>query len=465
MTRLQVDVAIVGAGPAGLAAAEAAAAAGLKVVLIDENPRIGGQISRLPYSGAPTPREASLLEKVQYLGQGVCFGRGKHGILWVSHRGTTVGIEARATVMATGARERVFPVEGWERLGVMTAGAAQTLIKGSGSFPFRRVVVAGSGPLLLATAAQLLRSGVDVAAVVDSAYPRPRHWRHGLDILWGGSILLQGTGYLARILSRRVPILFGSAVTRIDGPTANTGSVSAVQIDRIGPDGSPVPGRSIGLECDAVLLSQGFGSAVELVAQSGAELEWNTQSMTWQPIRTSDFQTTVEGLYAVGDCAGIGGSQLSELEGELVGLALARRLGANTRRRATIRSRWLAGRLRAINRFRRGMDGIFPPPIAAPVAPLAATIACRCQEVTVGEIRDALDLGASTPAGVKMWTRAGMGACQGRTCDHIIDSLLREHAPATARRPPRPQFPVRPVPGVQLESAASRTGTENPAYP
>lgn len=454
MTRLQVDVAIVGAGPAGLAAAESAAAAGLKVVLVDENPRIGGQISRLPYSGAPTPLESSLLKKVQYLGQGVCFGRGKHGILWVHHKGQTVGIQARATVIATGARERVYPVEGWERVGVMTAGAAQTLVKGSGSFPFRRVVVAGTGPLLLATAAQLLRSGVDVAAVVDSARPGPRHWRHGLDVLWGGSILLQGAGYLATILSRRVPILFGSAVTRIDGVTADSGSVSAVQVDLVGPDGLPVPDRTIRIECDAVLLSQGFGSAVELVTQAGAELEWNAQSGTWQPIRTADFQTTVEGLYAVGDCAGVGGSQLSGLEGEIVGLALARRLGMNSGRRAAIRSRWLVGRLRSLNRFRRGMDGIFQPPLGAPVSPMAATIACRCQEVTVGEIRDALDLGAGTPAGIKMWTRAGMGACQGRTCDHIIDSLMRERAPSTPRTPPRPQFPVRPVPGVQLETAA-----------
>lgn len=447
MTMLKCDVAVIGAGPAGIAVAQAAAAAGLAVILADENPRIGGQISRLPFAGGPTTQETLLLEKVVFLDQAVCFGQGKHGTIWIQRNGKTFGIEAKATVLATGARERVFPISGWDRPGVMTAGAAQTLIKGSGHFPYQRVIVAGTGPLLLATAAQLLRAGVKVQAIVESAQPGPRNWRHALLTLSGGRILLQGLGYLATMVRHRVPIRFGTVVTAINRSGDERQDIASATVEQTRRAGKKMSGTTKRYECDAVLLSQGFSSSTELASQAGAELEWCHQSATWKPKRSRHFETSCVGLYAVGDCSGVGGAQLSALEGEMLGHHLAQLHGAIVGTNLDRRLKHLARRLRAVRRFRQGMDGIFPPPTTTPSPYPDSAIACRCEEVSVGDISQAISFGAGTSTGVKLWTRAGMGACQGRSCEHVVDSLLAEALPHVPRTPPRAQFPVRPTAG------------------
>ena len=440
---LRTDVLVVGAGPGGLAAAAAVGAAGLDVTLVDENPLAGGQIWRQAFADAGTACEqARLPARARFLSSAVCAGFGESGAAVVDANGSLLSIRARAVVLATGAYERVVPLPGWTLPGVMTAGAAQTLLKGSGVLPYRRVVVAGTGPLLLAAATQLLAAGVTVAAVVEAVRPRASDVRRVPELLVGGRLVLDGAGYLLRLAGARVPLLTGHAVEEITG---GAGGVGGVVVRRVLRDWSPsrrYAPREIA--CDAVLLSHGFSSSVELAAQAGLRLVWDTQRQSWRPWRSETFETSQPRVFAVGDCAGVGGAQIATAEGTLAGLAVAGRLTG--RGDGIRRTRRLRRQLARLERFRRAMDGLsrIPPDVASRIR--ADTIVCRCQGTTAGELRRAVEGGASTQHTVKLWSRAGMGRCQGRICGPNISDLLR----ALCGQPPgldapRVRFPVRPV--------------------
>ena len=449
------DLLIIGAGPAGLAAANAAAAGGLRVLIVDENKRVGGQITRLPFQGPPHPME-SLHANVIFSGMTQFLGHLDGGRVALNVAGAGAVLRPRAVLTATGGVERVYPVPGWTKLGVMTAGAGQTFLKGSGSLPYRRVVVAGTGPLLLAAASQLIDANIEVAAVVEAAAPGPRQMPSLLRILAGGSIMLEGAGYIANLAAARVPVLLGSAVIEVLGDSSATG----VRIARVDRQWRRRQGRERTIDCEAVLFSQGFGSAVDVAAQAGAALRWNDAMQTWAPLRDASLKTTRAGLWAAGDCAGIGGSKIAALEGRLAGLSIVTALtGAAPEPSEQAK---LRRTLRRLTTFRRGMDEVFR--VGDGVHELAAddTVVCRCQETTAGEIRRAIDDGAATLHAVKLWSRAGMGICQGRTCSPLVDVMAsgsRTDDAFELRDPPRPKFPIRPTSTRVLQALSESADT------
>ncbi|MGV8876003.1 MAG: NAD(P)/FAD-dependent oxidoreductase [Rhodoglobus sp.] len=441
------DVLVIGAGPAGLAAANRAARAGLRVLLVDENSRVGGQISRLPFqygAGTTISDLENLHPNVEFRNRTVCLGFVADRTVGLETGGVGSVVTASAVVVATGSVERVYPVPGWTKLGVMTAGAGQAFLKGSRTFPYQRVVVAGTGPLLLAAASQLVKDGVNVVGVIEAANLAPSQWKSFAKVTAGGSILLEGAEYVSRLVRARVPIMAGWAICAIDGEAAVTG-VRVKKVDSDWKFRSNSQERII--ECDAVLFSQGFTSVTDLVSQAGGEIVWNDLMQTWEPVRDDRYATTVPGIYAAGDCAGIGGSKIAALEGEAVGEAVAAAL--LTDGSVSTPSVRLRRALRRLGIFRRGMDEVFRVGEAVNTWPSPSTIVCRCQETTADDVACALRTGACTSQAVKLWTRAGMGVCQGRTCAHIIDSML-EWAPdrvsgKVARAAPRPRFPIRPT--------------------
>lgn len=435
------DAVVIGAGPAGLAAANQIAQGGLSVLLVDENERVGGQITRQAFIG-PTTHLDRLAEGVTFLPKTQCLGFLDPQTIALSEEGLGSTVRTQATVVATGGIERAFPVPGWTTPGVMTVGAAQTFLKGSGASPYQRVVLAGTGPLLLAAASQLLRAGVTVAAIVESSKPGFGDTRSALRALSGGSILLEGAGYIADILKHRVPVYLGYAVNEVERDQG----VSGV---RLQPLSGTRQSKKRFIRCDAVLMSHGFNSASDLASQAGAELVWNELMQTFTPERNDTFETTVPLVWAAGDCAGIGGSKIAGLEGKLAGHAVAEALGGSGTGGLTARDvAAIRRKLRALDRFRRGMDEMFSvdPSILKFATP--DTIACRCQQVTVREIQDATLTGAPSVHGAKLWTRAGMGPCQGRSCGHIIDRLVSPSAESgapTAHSRSRSRFPIRPA--------------------
>lgn len=341
----------------------------------------------------------------------------------------------------------------------MTAGAAQTFIKGSGSFPYKRVVVAGTGPLLLASASQLIKARVDVAAVIESASIAGTRPRQALSLVNGGRILIDGARYISTLARSGTKIMTASAVTEIFGDQR----VRGVRIRRVKRDWSLDPTtQPLDLECDAVLLSQGFNSSVAFASQGGAELSWNAQAAAWEPSRDELYRTTLPRVWSVGDCAGVGGSVVAEMEGKVAGEAIVEELTGRTV--ATPRSqRRTARRLQRLNNFRFAMEELFPSGSVATAAADEGTCVCRCQEVSAGDVRMAVRSGARSVRSVKLWTRAGMGTCQGRTCNFLIERIVGAELNMPLEQvtnKPSFQFPLRPVDSRVLNQLEQRVGDE-----
>ena len=461
---VETDVLVIGAGPAGLNAAREAIQSGLDVILVDENVVPGGQISRqrLPMgdlSDATRMLEAEFGPSLHYMGGTTCVAIRPGWEAFLSKNGSLTLVRARAVVLAVGALERSRPVPGWTLPGVMTAGAAQTMLKGSGVVPFRRAVVAGSGPLLLAAASQLLHAGVRVEAVVEASRPRIGHLREVPGLLQGGGVLAEGLRYLATLARRGVPVLRGWGVRRVVGAA----SVEGIEIGPLDHDWLPraADGTVREIECDLVLLSFGFTSSTDLAAMAGCRLERDAVHGAWKPWRSADFETSEPGVWAVGDCAGVEGAQVSALEGTLAGLAVVERLTgkpASGSRLGRVRRR--LGRLQA---FERAINSVWKYQPGSVSWATGDTVICRCEGTMLSELESAMADGATGLHALKLRTRAGMGRCQGRTCAPLLSDLVKTGNVATESiTPPSVRFPVRPVSAGAIAQYARRADVTPP---
>jgi NADPH-dependent 2,4-dienoyl-CoA reductase/sulfur reductase-like enzyme len=446
-----------------MSAAQELASAGLDVLVADENQRPGGQIWRQRFLD-PAPDESNgsgdavgtpMAAHLTFVPRAVCHGVVGSGEVMLSTPRGPVRAAGRALVLATGGLERVLPLPGWTTPGVMTAGAAQTFLKGSGFFPYRRVVVAGTGPLLLASAAQLVDAGIEVAAVVEARRLRSLHPGQGMRLLAAPQVLAEGAGYLRTLRRARVPLRTGTGVSRVEGDDRVTGvRLKALRADWSFGDGPEEP-----LACDAVLLSHGFSSSTELASQAGAQIVWDDRRQTWRPQRDGDFRTTAEDVVAVGDCAGVAGVHVAQLEGQIAGIALAARLMG---RPQPARVRGLRRRLGRLETFRGGMDELFRPGPGTVTWADAKTCVCRCQETCMADVSLALEQGVTDLHGVKLWTRAGMGPCQGRVCTPVLMQALTARGNEPRRmKPPVARFPVRPLPVSAFATPTSSTTQED----
>ena len=387
---VQYDIVVVGAGPAGLSAARAAAASGARIAVLDDNPRAGGQVWR---QGPNRAEAAPLRDALSALS--AC----SNVTLWPSTRviallpakglliesseqgGATLSYDR--LILATGARERLLPFPGWTLPGVTGAGGLQALIKGGVPVRGERVVIAGSGPLLMAALATAREAGAQVLAVVEQATAASVA-RFGVTLAATPSKLRQ-----AAILTRGFAGLryWTSSVVR---EARGTGRVEEVVIRR--------GARDLTLACDRVACGYGLVPNVTLAQALGCELVAGADGA----IAVDDVQrTTVESVFAAGECTGIGGMELARIEGELAGLAASGAGIPSALWRA--RERWA--------RFAGRVERAFALGAAACERPPADTLLCRCEDVTFGEAA-----AHSTWRDAKLHTRCGMGPCQGRIC-------------------------------------------------
>ncbi|MBR8060982.1 NAD(P)/FAD-dependent oxidoreductase [Burkholderia dolosa] len=435
MTRRRCDLLIVGAGPAGMAAAVAARAAGLSVVVADEGPAPGGQIYRNVADAPPT--------LAQWLGSDYAAGRplvdalhasGAHylprSVVWqiafepepvamltqAGASGGTLEIGARAVLIATGAQERLWPVRGWTLPGVMGVGAAQTLLKSAGLAPSADTVLAGSGPLLWLFAAQLLNAGRRVRALVDTT-PRDA-WRraavHVLPALRGADYLLKGLRMLRAVRRAGIPVYRGATDVRIDGD----GRAECIRF-------RDADGIAHTLDASLVLLHQGVIPSTQLARSLGCAHEWDAATACWRPQCDARGRSSVPHVWIAGDGAGIGGAQAASLAGTVSALDVAAALGALDRAEQAARERPAMRALRRHLAVRPLLDALYTPP-AALRRPDGDTIVCRCEEVTAGEIRELAALGCQGPNQMKAFTRCGMGPCQGRWCGTTVGELIAD---------------------------------------
>jgi NADPH-dependent 2,4-dienoyl-CoA reductase/sulfur reductase-like enzyme len=431
------DLLVIGGGPGGLTAAAAAAEVGLRVILLDERTKLGGQYFKQPASRGwglgPRPDaqfEAgrALLERVACAGVTVLpstqvwGGFAPGDIAAVSPAGGH-RFAPRALVLAPGAYEAGVPIPGWTLPGVMTTGAAQTLWRSYGTPPGHRVLVSGNGPLNMQVAAELQRAGTTIVALAELAMPAAPRRASALARMAAADpgLIWDGIRYRTRLAFGRVPVHYAAMVTAIEGEDR----VRAAVVMEIDGEGRPRPGSERRYEVDAVCVGFGFHPSTELARALGARHAYRHGQL--QTVVDEHGRTSLHNVWVVGDAAWIGGARHAQSAGELAGLDAARALGASIGDALRERERGVQGRATCQRHFQSGLTDAFGAPRIEEQLAAADTHICRCEEVSRGELERALAAGPGHIGALKRATRAGMGPCQGRYCGPLIAAM-------TARR-------------------------------
>lgn len=410
-----------------MSAATTAKRLGLQVALLDEQQRAGGQIYR---DVAVVPPPVGRILGPDYL-HGRTLVQALEDTHVERHFATAVwdvapdltvsalqagqGLQLRApqVIVATGAMERASPLPGWTLPGVLNAGAAQVALKGSGSMPSGRIVLVGGGPLLLLVACQLIDTGADVAALVETAPASRRReaLRHVAGALMAPRLLAKGLGLVARLRRAGVPWFQAATEVRIEG-AARAEAVSFA-----------CAGRPHRIPAQAVLLHHGVVPNTQLTRLLRVEHDWNDAQQAWQPRRDAFGATSRAGVRVAGDGGGIDGALAAEASGTLAALGAAHALGRLAQEDRDRQAQAPLRALQAQRRIRPFLDALYAPPDWI-TAPSGNTIVCRCEEVTATQIAGMAKLGCLGPHQTKFFSRCGMGPCQGRVCGLAVTGIL-----------------------------------------
>ena len=450
MSADRYDVVIVGAGPAGLAAAAITANAGLSTLILDENPTPGGQIYRAvttspvrahvlgpDYGYGTTLIDSARTSGATIINSALVWSLDKHLSLGVLHDGVAQMIDARRVILATGAMERPFPIPGWTLPGVMTVGAGQTLLKTSGLVPDGRIVLAGQGPLLWLYAAQLLRAGAKIEAILETT-PRSAYCRAARHA-WGfaRSPLFAKGLRLIREVRARTPVI--SHVTMI----------AAHGVQRLSDvEYAAKKGAHHVIRTDVLLLHQGVVPHTNLAMAAGVKHHWDKRQLCWSPDLDGDGSTSVPGIAIAGDGGGIAGAWAAAASGRIVGSAAVQSLNPAAQLPAIAA---LRASLAVHKKGRAFLDTLYQPPQQFRIPPNDdagnSSIVCRCEEITAGQVREIVALGCEGPNQMKAFLRCGMGPCQGRLCASTVTELIadvRQVSPAEVGTY-RLRAPIKPI--------------------
>ncbi len=447
----QGRVIIVGAGPAGVRCAQVLVAAGIKPILVDEGRRDGGQIYRRQPEGftrsyptlygteAERARSLhqtfeSLRGAIDYRPETLAWNIAERQLYTVS-AGVSKALPFDALVVCSGATDRLMPVKGWHHAGTYSLGAAQIALKSQACAIGRRVVFAGTGPLLYLVAAQYVKAGAQVAAVLDtsSLWKRVRALPK---LAARPRVLVNGISLMRTLRSAGVRVVTGIEPLEIHG-TAEDGVWG---ITYRSPDGATHQ-----VECDAVALGYHVRPETQLADLARCEFRFDAETRQWLPAIDRDGRSTVPGVYLAGDGARVLGADGAEIAGKLAAWALLEDLGhpvPAAEREALRRER------EVMDRFRQGLVEAFPWPAEQAARLPDDAVVCRCEAITAGELRRVVNqMGACEANRAKAFSRVGMGRCQGRYCGHAGAEVVAAAAgiPLEKVGRLRGQGPVKPL--------------------
>lgn len=447
-------IVIIGAGPAGIRAAQTLVAHGLYPVLLDEAPRGGGQIyRRQPANFKRSPGKLygfeahkanaihqtldTLREQLDYRPDTLVWNA-EAGLLDTLHEGRADRLEYASLIVATGATDRILPVPGWTLPGVYSLGAAQIALKFQGCAIGERVVFAGSGPLLYLVAYQYARAGANVVAVLDSS-PFGAQVRALPGLLAQPATLAKGLYYRAWLTAHGIAMHQGASLSGLDGERR----VQSLKWRNANGEHA--------LDCDAVAFAHGLRSETQLADLLGCDFTWNALNRAWLPRRDRAGRSSVPGIYLAGDGAGIMGADAAEIAGERAALALLEDIGYLIDPQ---RCTQLEQSLERIGHFRQGLERAFAFPEEWAADAADDLMICRCEEVSAGDIRQVVGEGHWEINRVKAHCRVGMGRCQGRMCGAAAAEIIARESGRTVSSIGRlrAQAPIKPVPfGLEIE--------------
>jgi NADPH-dependent 2,4-dienoyl-CoA reductase/sulfur reductase-like enzyme len=457
-----VDLAIIGAGPAGMAAATLAAELGLATVLVDEQDMPGGQIYRgierspdpaklgADYAAGAALVGAFRASAAQYRPATTVWHVDPAGVLSVMSDGKSDTIATSRILVATGAIERPVPLRGWTLPGVMTAGAAQIVLKTAGLVPEGRAVLAGQGPLLYLLAWQLVQAGAPPLAVLETT--GSANYVAGAAHLgewWAGRRdLIKGLGLILGLRRAGVSLRRGVRGLR---------AIGREKLEAVGWDGGEIA-------ADLLLLHEGVIPNTQISLGLQLEHSWDAAQLCWRPVLNEWGRSSQVNVSIVGDGGGIAGAAAAVSSGRLTALDVAAALGKIDAAERDRRAAPIRAALRRDTALRPFLDALYHPAPAV-LNPPDDVIVCRCEEVTAMQIRRAVRLGAAGPNQAKAFLRCGMGPCQGRLCGPTVSAVM-----AAARGVPiaeigtyRPRAPYKPITLGALAAGAALdvTGEEH----
>jgi len=423
------DLLIVGAGPAGMAAAVTARRHGLSVRVVDDQPAPGGQIWRGIETVAATPRAKRLGESYLSGAERTAAFRACGALyepesqLWqiepgfrafVTRSGKARIVTAQAIILATGAQERPVPFPGWTLPGVLTVGAAQILLKTADSVPEKPVWIAGCGPLPLLYMTQLLAAGGRIAGFLDTT-PRGRvgaalrHLPRGLGRLGD---LLKGLSWSLALRRAGVPIIRHVTELRAEGD----GRLQRLRY-------RTEDGRQAEIPAEVLLVHEGVVPNIHAPLALGCAVNWHAGQHCYVPVLDAWGESSQANIFVAGDGAGIGGAEAAEPRGRLAALRVAAKLGRLDGATAETAAAPERSALSSALALRPFLDALYAPRPQL-YAPPDETLVCRCEEVTAGELRARAIEGRPGPNQLKAFTRAGMGPCQGRQCGYSMAHIV-----------------------------------------
>jgi NADPH-dependent 2,4-dienoyl-CoA reductase/sulfur reductase-like enzyme/bacterioferritin-associated ferredoxin len=456
---------IVGAGPAGVRAAEALVAHGVRPTVIDEASRAGGQIYRRPPASL-AERSAQALygfEARRADGVHAAFDAMREHIdsrpdslVWNAQGGrldvlhgptrSTASVPYGQLIVATGATDRVLPVPGWTLPGVYTLGGAQVALKFQGCAIGQRVVFMGTGPLLYLVAYQYAKAGAKVVAVLDTARLADQLAATPA-MLRQPAVFAKGVYYVAWLRAHGVELHSGVRPLRVLGDAKESRVAGVTWHD----------GREERtLACDAVGVGYALRSETQLADLLGCRFEFAPLHRAHLPVRDAAGRSSVRGVYLAGDGAGIMGADAAEWGGERAALALLADGGVAV---DTARAAMLERKLHKLGTFRQGLERAFPVPHDWAAHAPDELVICRCENITAGTLRQTVaENGADEMNRLKALSRVGMGRCQGRMCGVAAAEILA-HAtgqPVQQVGRLRGQAPIKPIP-IHLATTAPST--------
>ena len=453
------DLVIIGGGPAGIAAASTAASQGLTVALIDERPTLGGQIYKRVGPGFKV-KSANEVGKDYFLGEKLIAELDSSNVeLFLETLVATIEDSAvviarngkhaekltyKKLLISPGAYDRPVAFPGWTLPGVITAGAAQSLVKTQRVLPGSRIFFAGSGPLALAFPAQLSGYGANIVGIIEAA-PRPgllKSIRILLSVAGNLDLMRDAAKYQFHLISNRIPMTYRRIIVSANGKD-RVESVTHAKVDK---NWRVIPGSEKTVAVDALCVGYGFFPSIELFRLLGCELAYE-ESRGGAVVKLDEWgATSVANVFGAGDGTGISGSYVAIARGRLAALKIAFELGKISESSLANLAADFRKTFKRRTKFQSAINNAYE--IRSGIYELAdnKTVICRCESVTLENILPVLE-STVDPSVVKAYTRCGMGLCQGRNCQRQISALIAEKQKISIAEITQatPRFPTKPI--------------------